>query len=376
MSRRDVAGLVRQTRAPGEREARGRAWPVVRAAHASRPRAVVAGSRRGRALALALALGGALAVALTPAGTAIARWVRSTVGTPSGARTAPRLGALPGGGRLLVTSSTGAWVVNPGGERRRLGDWTAASWSPHGLFVVVAAGRELAAVDPVGRVHWALTAAEPVSGARWSPDGFRIAYRAGDRLRVVAGDGTGDHLLARATAPLAPVWRPGPGHKLAFVAPRARVVVAAADPPGGVAFSAPAGADPRQLAWSSDGRRLAIVGAHGVRLLDARGHLRGTIPLDGRSLVAAFAPRGRRLAILRYRPLAGESDVLVAPPGRRLTTLLATPGRFAGLAWAPDCLRPRGASPGSRGRRTAGACSSDGPPPANGCSCAPPSAHA
>ena len=47
-----------------------------------------------------------------------------------------------------------------------------------------------------------------VEDARWAPSGFRIAYREGDTLRVVVGDGTNDHLLARAAAPSRPPGSP------------------------------------------------------------------------------------------------------------------------------------------------------------------------
>ena len=45
------------------------------------------------------------------------------------------------------------------GSTRRLGPWQQASWSPHGLYVAVASGDQLAAVDPHGTIRWALGAA-------------------------------------------------------------------------------------------------------------------------------------------------------------------------------------------------------------------------
>src|SRR5204862_17785 len=105
------------------------------------------------------------------------------------------------------------------GAKRLLGRYTTASWSPHGLFEVAVHGHELAALDPKGNVRWSLERDGVVRDPRWSPDGYRIAYRAGSSLRVVAGDGTGDHLLARDIAPVAPAWRPGGDHVLAYVTP-------------------------------------------------------------------------------------------------------------------------------------------------------------
>ena len=104
------------------------------------------------------------------------------------------LGRVPGGGRLLVQAGPSAWVVASDGAKRRLGAYSGTSWSPHGLFVVGWHGRELTALDPGGAVRWSLTARERIAAARWAPvDGFRIAYVAGSALRIVNGDGTGDH---------------------------------------------------------------------------------------------------------------------------------------------------------------------------------------
>ena len=70
---------------------------------------------------------------------------------------------------------------------------------------------------PNGRVAWTLAARGTVRDAAWSPDGYRIAYRRDDVLAVVAGDGTGARVLARPCAPVAPAWRPGAPHTLAWV---------------------------------------------------------------------------------------------------------------------------------------------------------------
>src|SRR5205814_5470534 len=120
---------------------------------------------------------------------ALVRSVRSAVGIE---HAEPALVALPSAGRLLVDSTAGPWIVGADGSKRLLGRYTAASWSPHGLFEVAVRGHELAALDPKGTVRWSLERAGLVHDARWSPDGYRIAYLAGSTLRVVAGDGSGD----------------------------------------------------------------------------------------------------------------------------------------------------------------------------------------
>ncbi len=76
-------------------------------------------------------------------------------------------------------------------------------------------------MDPLGNVRWTVTA--PGSGStipRWGGIGFdtRIAYRSGDDLWVVAGDGSGAESVARDVAPVAPAWRPVGDTKLGAAA--------------------------------------------------------------------------------------------------------------------------------------------------------------
>src|SRR5262249_49857455 len=73
---------------------------------------------------------------------------------------------------------------------------------------------ELAALEPDGRVHWTL-ARPNVKWPVWAGNATdtRIAYLDATGLRVVAGDGTGDHLISRqADGRFA--WRP---HTSGFV---------------------------------------------------------------------------------------------------------------------------------------------------------------
>src|ERR671939_1675635 len=144
-------------------------------------------------------------------------------------RTAPELFALPSGGRLLVNSPHGPWIVQANGSRRRLGAYREASWSPHGKYVVVVRSNEVVAVSPRGDVHWTLPRPR-VRFARWggSRVDTRIAYLSGSRLHMVAGDGTGDvDACGEPTAArVAPAWRPtGPEHVLASATATGRVTV-------------------------------------------------------------------------------------------------------------------------------------------------------
>jgi hypothetical protein len=250
---------------------------------------------------------------------------------------APALFSLPTGGRLLVVSPArgGIWLVRSDGLKRRLGSYDDAAWSPHGLYLVVSRTDELAAVTAGGEVRWSL-ARRGVHDPSWegTRTDTRIAYLARGGLYVIGGDGAGDRLLAPGAANVAPVWDPVRLHVVAYSTGRA-VVLRRAD--GAVVWRAPVGARPASLAWSSDGRRLAVVAPGRIVVLDAGGHVLRTIATPGAELrQAAFRPRSHRLAVTVH--LGGHSEVKLvdvdrpAPP--RL--LFAGPGTFGDIAWSPD----------------------------------------
>lgn len=206
--------LLRETPVPGETEAAQRGLRVVNEAFAEHkpPRPAVL-PRLAVAFALVTLLA---ALMLSPAGAKVRGWIDDVF--TAGVRNAePALTQLPGGGRLLVHSADGAWVVHGDGSRRLLGRFAEATWSPRGLFVAVTSGRTLSAVDPEGNPRWSISAGAPVSDPRWSPSGVRIAYRAGRQLRVIVANGSGDAVLDPLVAPLAPAWSPQGAHLLAYV---------------------------------------------------------------------------------------------------------------------------------------------------------------
>jgi WD40 repeat protein len=322
--------------APIDDGARARALGVVRAAFLE-----VEPARRPRRWAPALAVAGcvlALAVfgvAATEPGDAVARWVKDVLGVGRDAK--PALVRVPGGGRLLVSAPGSAWVVAADGSRRRLGGYAGASWSPHGRFVVAWRGGELRALEPDGSVRWSLSRPGRIATARWSRGlGYRIAYVSAGTLRVVAGDGTGDHRQGPAAA-VAPAWRPDGAHVLAYVDRRDHVRVVDVDS-GRQLWRSAQVRGPIELAWSPDGRRLLVATASGWRVFGADGLLLGRRSEFGVSDVA-WAPGGRRIAVV-LSSSDGSDVVLTDPAGRRRPReLFSGPGRFGQLAFSPDGRR-------------------------------------
>jgi dipeptidyl aminopeptidase/acylaminoacyl peptidase len=327
--------LLHDAAAPDEDAARERSWDRVVAAYEQRPVRPRVTRRAPVAIAAAIA---ALAVAVSPPGNAVADWVRDAVGlkakAPAGGESTAE--SLPSGGRLLVTSGGTAWIVGRDGTRRRLGAWSGASWSPKGLFVVVWRGRRLAALDPRGHVRWSFQAPRPVTEARWSPSGFRIAYRSGSDLRVVAGDGNGDRVLDPGTfTPMA--WRPGVREHVLAYSSGGHVDVVDTDSRERLArilLPHVAGA----IAWSADGRHLYVNLGRSLAIYDPRGRRTGRIRMPGRLTVTTFAPArsGELVAVARRDPDGTRSDVALVGPRSEPRVLFGADGRFTRLRFSPD----------------------------------------
>ena len=308
---------------PDEAGARDRAWRIAQAAYAERepqPR------RRRRAWPLALAAAGAavVAAAFTSPGMAVLDSIRRAVGVE---HAQPALFSLPTTGRLLVIEQRtgGVWVVQPDGSKRRLGEYREAAWSPFGRFIVATTENELRTVEPNGNVHWTL--ARPfVHSARWggSRADTRIAYVSKDDLRVVAGDGTGDRLLAKPVHG-ALAWRPGAGHQLAYGS-AGWLYLRDADSGRFIWKRRIRGLAADELEWSADGKQLLLVSSDLV-LFDARG--RELRRIHSGFVSAALSPQGR----LAYVRRTGSASQVVLGSGKRVFT---GTGDFTDLTWSPD----------------------------------------
>lgn len=349
MSEDRLRSLLHEEPVPGAAEAERRGLALVERAYAGR-------QPMGRPvlprLAVALAIAALLAaLLLSPAGAAVRNWIGDVFTT--GARHAEvTLTEIPGGGRLLVQSARGPWVVHPDGSRRLLGPYDEAAWSPHGLFIAAASGRTLSAIEPTGTPHWSLSAGAGVRAPRWSPSGFRIAYRAGGTLRAVNADGTRDRFLGSASA-VAPAWFPPGLHLLAYLDAARRLRIVETDTARTLA-SADASPGVTALSWAADGRALLEVspGAlwlHPLRFdkLGADLRLGGArrIPLPAGAIVrtAVFSPRGQAIAALLERPdRTGEprsEAILINATGGPSSRLFTVSGRLSQLTWSPDGSR-------------------------------------
>jgi hypothetical protein len=308
---RELERRLRDLPLPDEAEAEERSWEVVRAAYEERT--PVRPTYRARRLALALAAGAVLlAIGLSPAGAQMSDWVRDVVGEEDAK---PELKTLPAAGEILVEGPDGVWIVRDDGSKRKLGDYDEASWSPNGLFVAVTDGNRLLAVTPEGEVRWEIEAPATVHDPRWAGTDVdtRVAYRSNGDLWVVAGDGSGEHLVAESVAPVAPAWRPLGDTKLGDFS--------------GHVLIYRSGSGEIHAVDADLGREIPNQRGD-ARLLHASEHRTG----HGR---LALAPSDRSSA--RMRPTRGGSElVLPRQAGIRKRVLFSAPGLLTGPTWSPD----------------------------------------
>jgi hypothetical protein len=311
-----------------------KAWEVVKRAFDERtPAPRRHASNRLLLAGFATAVSVVVVAALSPPGRAVFHSVREAVGIE---HAQPALFSLPAPGRLLVVSSDngGVWLVKSNGFLRKLGPYSDAEWSPHGLYVIATEGNELVAFDLDGGVRWKLARHDPAA-PRWegTMTDTRIAYLAASGLRVVAGDGTGDHLLDAYAGEVAPAWDPARLHTLAYYSGGAIGLRRAG---GSLVWRAPIKVLPAALEWSSDGQYLAVRSTKQIVVIDQRGRVHRTISMLGAELrQATFKPGTHEVAVVVRA--AGRSEVRIVdvdhPGHARL--LFAGPGTFGDVEWSP-----------------------------------------
>ena len=313
--------------APGEHEAGERAWAVISRAYAER--VPVAWPRRHwQPLVAAAAVAAVVAASLSPPGRSVVHSFRKAVGVE---QAEPALFSLPTRGQLLVTSRSGLWLVSSDGSKRRLGRYRDASFSPHGLFVAATRANQLVALDPKGSVRWTLARRAPRFPA-WTGTrtDTRIAYLSGGRLRIVAGDGTGDRAVVQAST-VAPAWRPGPGRVLAYADGRSAVVF---DIDRGAVLlrTRPILEPVRKVAWSRDGERLLVFAPHATRVYRNGRVVQQDDPSDATlDTDAAFVDGGRNVAASRVAGVSSNVFRIAGGP-----VIFSGSGVFRQLEPSPD----------------------------------------
>jgi hypothetical protein len=317
---------VKDLRGPDEARAEERGWRVVAAAFEERGPVARGRTLPWRPVAAAAVLGALVAVAFSPPGHAVITSVRKAIGIERAQRA---LYSLPARGRIL----TGGWLVHADGSTRHLGDYRASAWSPFGRFVVATKADELLALTPDGDVRWTL-ARRDVRFPRWTGtyDDTRIAYLSGDRLHVVAGDGSGDREAGTAAAAgVAPAWRRGGApFVLAYADSRGRVWAFEPDT-GRLLFRTHVLDRPRLLEWSPPGTRLLVVDARGVHVFDAQG--RPTAIVHGSFVDAAFLPGNGRVVTLTRHSVELGGRTLFRTSGRLGQIVPSPNGRWLLVTW-------------------------------------------
>jgi hypothetical protein len=332
---------------PDEVGAQERAWAVARSAYAGRLSVPQPRSRLRFVPVPALMLGLAAVLALTPAGAAVHHWINSALSARNPAAT--NVLSLPvRGSRLLVTAPGGTWIVRDRGDKRGLGHWDSATWSPHGLYVAAADADTLATLSPSGAIAWRV----PARGARYlswfEPHGSlnsRISFISAGSLWVITGDNRprdqvpgapASWPVASGVAPVAPAWRPGREYQLVYASANRQIVSVDADTRLRLWTTRPIPGTPKVLAFSGDGSRLLVLTGRLAAVFDGEGHPLGSVGAPARRAFVdgALSPDGRTLALLSDRTITLLD--WGAGPGSSQAVFTTRVGGLSQLAWSPD----------------------------------------
>lgn len=157
------------------------------------------------------------------------------------------------------------------------------------------------------------------SSPTWSPDGQQVAFTRFDYYEqeppgIYVVDAAGGNL--RLVAPIAAGSVDGSpnGRLLAFVGRPPWVGILDLNGKVVTKFRL---AGSSEIAWSPDGRRLAVAGPQGISIITARGAIttmiRTAYPVTG----VSWAPNGRRVVIATLRTKNGPSGIYVSPTTER-----------------------------------------------------------
>ena len=241
----------------------------------------------------------------------------------------------PYGDALAYATPSRIVVRSEDGDARTIFEDSAATglavdWSPGGGSVAFAAlanedMERVGFVSTDGAVTRVLDSFRNDRGTEkpdWSPDGTRLAYtRPLGEFRLTG------------PSPKAP---PGPQ----VDARPLRVFVTPAS--GGPAHVVPTGAAASDPQWSPDGRSLLLIADSGLVVRTTHDPATSvTIAGRQRVLQAAWAPNGRRIALVAVEPAGvGRQRIYVVTPAPGAVPQLLAPDEVrAGPAWSPDGSR-------------------------------------
>jgi hypothetical protein len=118
---------------------------------------------------------------------------------------------LPSGANGVAAIVDGRLSVAIDGGFRLQVQASAASLSPHALYVAAGIGDSLVAMAPNGRKAWSHAVRGRVDAITWAPNGLQIAYvvRSGHHLalHLIYGNGKNDRTIDRSVRPVHPSWR-------------------------------------------------------------------------------------------------------------------------------------------------------------------------
>ena len=233
---------------------------------------------------------------------------------------------------------------------------SAATLSPHALYVAAGIGHSLVVMKPDRDQAWSHPASGRVVAIAWAPDAIRIAYvvHAGRHfaLHVIWGTGTHDTVIDRSVRPVRPSWRAdslavayvgGGGHAVVYdLIHEKRSVLGNIAPVAHLAF-APAG---KRLALATPDAVVLRGKTLGTGQVEALGWLHGSpavavgsrtspfIRSFGRTgrLLDNFRVPGRVVALTRELVVTQTPDKVLAGWGQQKTvnTLLGV-GRTASV---------------------------------------------
>jgi len=325
-----------------------------RALHALLP---VAAPRRGARTAVLVFAAAVVLLAVAAGSLAAAGALHVSFGSKTKQRPTTTQLSLPAGAHGIAAIVDGRLtVVTKGGFRLQGLRATAATLSPHALFVAAGIGRSLVALAPDGRRPWSQAAGGRVIAIAWAPDAIRIAYvvHAGRHfvLHVIWGNGKHESTIDGSVRPVQPSWRAdslafayvgaggkaivydlghrkrrvfgphAPVTRLAF-APVGRTLAVATPGSAILGGKTVAGGDIEALGWL--GGRLVVASELGVtpplvRIFATDGLQVGSFRVPGRAVaVTGGYVVARRGQVLAARSPARSVSILTVPPKATVT---------------------------------------------------------